>query len=76
MLVAEMLDPTKLVFVDECGTHTSLAPVYGYTAKGERLKLSVPNAQGRRHGPGIYRNLRKNWRMSLTTRSGASWAAQ
>ena len=28
------LDPTKLVFVDECGTHTSLAPVYGYSPKG------------------------------------------
>jgi transposase len=42
VLVAEVLDPSKLVFVDECGTHTSLAPVYGYSPKGERLKLSVP----------------------------------
>jgi hypothetical protein len=42
VLVAEVLNPTKLVFVDECGTHTSLAPVYGYSPKGERLKLSVP----------------------------------
>jgi hypothetical protein len=42
VLVAEVLDPAKLVFVDECGTHTSLAPVYGYSPKGERLKLSVP----------------------------------
>ena len=42
VLVAEVLDPGKLVFVDECGTHTSLAPVYGYSPKGERLKLSVP----------------------------------
>ena len=39
-----------------------------------RLRLRPP--LGRRHGPGIYRNLRKNWRMSLTRRSGASWAAQ
>jgi hypothetical protein len=31
---------------------------------------------GRRHGPGIYRNLRKKWRMSPMRRSGASWAAQ
>jgi hypothetical protein len=42
VLVAEVLDPAKLVFVDECGTHTSLARVYGYSPKGERLKLSVP----------------------------------
>jgi hypothetical protein len=41
VMVAGVVDPTKLVFVDECGTHTSLAPVYGYSPKGERLKLSV-----------------------------------
>jgi transposase len=37
-----VLDPSKLVFVDECGAHTSLAPVYGYSPKGERLNLSIP----------------------------------
>ena len=45
-MVAGVVDPTKLVFVDECGTHTSLAPVYGYSPKGERLKLSVPPNRG------------------------------
>ena len=34
------------MFVDECGTHTSLAPVYGYSPKGERLNLSVPRNRG------------------------------
>ena len=47
MLVAEVVDPTKLVFVDECGTHTSLAPLYGYSPKGERLKLSAPRNRGK-----------------------------
>jgi transposase len=47
VLVAEVLDPTKLVFVDECGTHTSLAPVYGYSPRGERLKLSVARKRGK-----------------------------
>jgi transposase len=47
VLVAEVLDPTKLVFVDECGTHTSLAPLYGYSPKGERLRLSVPRNRGK-----------------------------
>ena len=47
VLVAEVLDPAKLVFVDECGTNTSLAPVYGYSPKGERLKLCVPRNRGK-----------------------------
>jgi hypothetical protein len=33
VMVVGVVDPTKLVFVDECGTHTSLAPVYGYFPK-------------------------------------------
>jgi hypothetical protein len=42
MMVAEEIDPERLDFVDECGTYTSLAPLYGYAPKGERLRLSVP----------------------------------
>ena len=40
-MVAGVLDPKRLVLVDECGTHTSLAPLYGYSPKGERLNLCV-----------------------------------
>src|SRR5215208_4164686 len=47
VMVVGVVDPTKLVFVDECGTHTSLAPVSGYCPKGERLRLSVPRNQGK-----------------------------
>ena len=38
---AEMgdLDPWRLVFVDEMGTHTSLAPLYAYAPIGERAFL-------------------------------------
>ena len=46
VMVAGVVDPTKVVFVDECGTHTLLAPVYGYSPKGERLKLSVARNRG------------------------------
>jgi hypothetical protein len=46
-MIAESLDPRGLIFVDECGTHTSLAPVYGYSPKGERLKLSVARNRGK-----------------------------
>jgi transposase len=46
-MVAEKIDPERLVFVDECGTHTSLAPLYGYASRGERLRLSVPRKRGK-----------------------------
>ena len=47
VMVAGEIDPERLVFVDECGTHTSLAPLYGYAPKGERLRLSVPRKRGK-----------------------------
>jgi transposase len=45
--VTGVLDPRRLVFVDECGTHVSLAPVYGYSARGERVRLKVPRNRGK-----------------------------
>jgi ABC-type cobalamin transport system ATPase subunit len=35
------------VFVDEMGVHTSLAPLYGYSAKGERVHLKIPRNRGK-----------------------------
>ena len=46
MVVAEV-DLERLVFVDEMGVHTSLAPLYGYSPKGERVRLRVPRNRGR-----------------------------
>lgn len=46
-MVAWAVAPEKLLFVDECGLHTSMAPLYGYAPKGERLRLSVPRGRGR-----------------------------
>ena len=46
-MVAEKVDARDFVFVDECGTHTSLAPVYGYSARGERVYLVVPRNRGK-----------------------------
>jgi hypothetical protein len=40
--VAEKIDPERFAFVDECGTHASLAPIYGYAARGERLYVPAP----------------------------------
>jgi hypothetical protein len=36
------IDPVRLVFVDEMGTHTSLAPLYAYAPVGERAFFEVP----------------------------------
>jgi transposase len=47
VMVAARVEPERLVFVDECGTHTSLGPIYGYAPKGERLRLSVPRRRGK-----------------------------
>ena len=46
MMVAAEVDPERLVFVDEMGVHTSLAPLYGYSRKGERVYLQVPRNRG------------------------------
>ena len=47
MMVTAKVAPERLVFVDECGTHTSMAPIYGYAPKGERLRLRVPRRRGK-----------------------------
>jgi transposase len=41
------LDPGQLVFVDEMGTHTSLAPLYAYAPIGERAYLEIPRNRGK-----------------------------
>jgi transposase len=46
-MVSAVVDPESLIFVDECGLHTSLAPIYGYAPKGERLWLTVPRSRGK-----------------------------
>ena len=46
-MVAAEVDLKRLVFVDEMGVHTSLAPLYGYSRKGERVHLQVPRNRGR-----------------------------
>jgi hypothetical protein len=46
VMVATAAEPEKLLFVDEMGLHASLAPIYGYAKRGERL-LSIGAAQPR-----------------------------
>jgi transposase len=46
-MVAAVVEPERLLFVDECGVHTSLAPIYGYAPRDERLHLPVPRNRGK-----------------------------
>lgn len=45
--VAQTLDSSSLVFVDEMGTNTSLSPIYGWAKKGQRARCSVPRNRGK-----------------------------
>jgi transposase len=45
-LVAGEISTERLVFVDEMGSNTSLAPLYGWSPKGERAACSAPRNWG------------------------------
>ncbi len=45
-LVAGGLDADRLVFVDEMGANTSLAPPYAWARRGERAPAKVPRNWG------------------------------
>jgi transposase len=47
VMVTAKVAPERLVFVDECGTHTSMAPIYGYAPEGKRLRLRLPRRRGK-----------------------------
>jgi DDE superfamily endonuclease len=46
-MVATTLDARRLVFVDECGSHTSLAPLYAWTPRDRRAYAKVPRNRGK-----------------------------
>lgn len=43
----EEIEPEKLVFIDECGTNTALAPLYARAPKGERAYGKAPRNYGK-----------------------------
>lgn len=45
-MVAERVEPERLVFVDEMGSNISLSPLYGWAPRGERALCSVPRNRG------------------------------
>ena len=46
LMVAGKIHAERLVFVDECSTNTSLAPLYAWSRRGERALCSVPRNWG------------------------------
>jgi transposase len=46
VMVTAAIRPERLVFVDEMGTNTSLAPLYAWSPKGERARCCVPRNWG------------------------------
>jgi len=41
-MVISSIEPDRFVFVDECSSNTSLAPLYGWARKGNRTHQKVP----------------------------------
>ena len=47
VLVCEALEAERLVFVDEMGSNTSLAPIHAWSRRGERAHLWAPRNRGK-----------------------------
>jgi transposase len=45
-MVISSIEPERFVFVDECSSNTSLAPLYGWARKGERAHQKAPRNWG------------------------------
>jgi transposase len=46
-MVISSIEPERFVFVDECSSNTSLAPLYGWARKGERAHQKAPRNRGK-----------------------------
>jgi ABC-type phosphate/phosphonate transport system substrate-binding protein len=52
VMVAGEIRTERLVFVDECSTNTSLAPLYAWSPKGERALCYGATQLGGEHNAG------------------------
>jgi transposase len=46
-MVISSIEPDRFVFVDECSSNTSLAPLYGWARKGDRAHQKAPRNWGK-----------------------------
>jgi len=45
--MAATLDPAQMIFIDECGSHIAMTPLYARAPKGERAIGKVPRNYGK-----------------------------
>jgi hypothetical protein len=47
VMVAQQIDPERLLFIDEMGANTSLYSLYAWSKRGERACCSAPRNRGK-----------------------------
>ncbi len=65
------MDPDRLVFVDECGTHTSMTRLYARAPKGERAYAISSRRSAASRGGADPRSPRRGHRPGAGCRHGA-----
>src|SRR5215217_9485340 len=63
-MVMSSIDAERFVFVDECSTNTSLAPLYGWARKGERAHQKAPRNWGKNIT--LVSSISKKWGMGAS----------
>jgi DDE superfamily endonuclease len=63
-MVISSIEPDRFVFVDECSSNTSLAPLYGWAPKGERAYQKAPRNWGKNIT--LLSSMSKEWGMGAS----------
>ena len=63
-MVISSIEPERFVFVDECSSNTSLAPLYGWARKGERAHQKAPRNWGKNIT--LISSISKEWGMAAS----------
>lgn len=63
-MVISSIEPERFVFVDECSSNTSLAPLYGWAPKGERARQKAPRNWGKNIT--LLSSISKKWGMGAS----------
>jgi len=63
-MVISSIDSERFVFVDECSSNTSLAPLYGWTRRGERAHQKAPRNWGK--NVTLLSSIGKGWGMGAS----------
>jgi DDE superfamily endonuclease len=64
VMVISSIESDRFVFVDECSTNTSLAPLYGWARRGERANQKAPRNWGKNIT--LISSISKGWGMGAS----------